>query len=158
SSSSPAIAVDGSGAVYIAFVSADSNLVSGDTNGAEDVFVKSLSTNATTLVSTDSSGIQGVLDSSSPSIVVDSSGTVYVAFVSNASNLVNDDANGVADVFVKDLRTNATMRVDTDSNGNQSISGAGNATALAVDGSGTVYAAFSSAANNLVSGDTNRAT
>jgi len=111
----PAIAVDGSGTVYVAFVSAASNLVSGGSNGNLDVYVKNLSTGVTTRVSTDSAGNEGNGQSEYPALAIDGSGTVLVAFDSFANNLVSGDTNGQTDVFVKNLSTGVTTRVSTDS-------------------------------------------
>ena len=87
---------------YVAFVSSATNLVEGDTNGYEDIFRKDLTTGQTLLVSTSSSGAQGDSGSGYPSI---SSDGRYVAFESNATNLVEGDTNGYGDVFRKDLTT-----------------------------------------------------
>src|SRR5882762_9285321 len=91
-------------------------MVTGDTNGKCDVFVKNLTTGVTTRVSTDSNGTEGNNQSYYSSISAD--GT-KVAFESYASNLVDGDTNGTWDVFVKDLTTGVTTRVSTDSNGVQ---------------------------------------
>jgi Tol biopolymer transport system component len=74
-----------------------------------------------------------------------------VAFVSEASNLVPGDTNGVADVFVRDLRSGRTTRVSVDSAGRQAA-GSSDLPALSYDGR---YVAFESWAPNLVPGDTN---
>jgi len=98
-SSSPAISADGSS---VAFTSAASNLVLGDSNGFEDVFVHDTVTGVTERVSVDSTGHQGNGDSLSPAISADGS---YVAFTSAASNLVSGDTNGFEDVFVSTANT-----------------------------------------------------
>ncbi|MFO0980635.1 MAG: kelch repeat-containing protein [Planctomycetota bacterium] len=85
---------------YVAFYSTANNLVSGDTNGFVDCFVKDRSTGDVTLVSVDSQGGQGNLYSYYPSI---SANGRFVAFLSTAGNLVPNDTNGVKDVFVRDL-------------------------------------------------------
>ena len=132
----------------VAFSSSASNLVPGDTNGARDIFVKNLITNAITRVSTDAAGAQGNYDSYGP--VFSPDGT-KVAFTSGASNLVPGDTNHWADIFVKNLTTNAITRVSTDAAGVQ-----GNEASYHADFSpdGTTVA-FASAASNLVAGDTN---
>jgi Tol biopolymer transport system component len=142
---SPAISADGSS---VAFTSAASNLVSGDTNGFEDVFVHARVTGVTERVSVDSTGHQGNGDSLSPAISADGS---YVAFTSAASNLVLGDSNGFEDVFVHARVTGVTERVSVDSTGHQG-NGDSLSPAISADGS---YVAFTSAASNLVSGDTN---
>ena len=74
-----------------------------------------------------------------------------VAFVSTASNLVPGDTNGVADVFVRDLRSGVTTRVSVDTAGRQA-EGASDLPSVSHDGR---YVAFESWAPNLVPGDTN---
>ncbi|MEN6644398.1 MAG: FlgD immunoglobulin-like domain containing protein, partial [Armatimonadia bacterium] len=92
----PSISADGR---FVAFVSDSTNLVSGDTNGDEDVFVRDRTTGQTTRVSVATGGAQGNNSSSGPSISADGR---YVAFMSSASNLVAGDTNGCRDVFVHD--------------------------------------------------------
>jgi Tol biopolymer transport system component len=144
-SSSPAISSDGR---YIAFRSAASDLVSGDTNGADDIFLRDRGAWTTTRISVDSAGAQANASSYSPSI---SSDGRYIAFRSSASNLVSGDTNGADDIFVHDRSTGATTRVSVDSAGAQA-NGPSSSPSISGDG-GEV--AFRSAASNLVSGDTN---
>src|SRR5689334_11790833 len=66
--------------------------------------------------SVDSSGAQGDGNSYAPSISADGR---YVAFISDADNLVAGDTNHAKDVFVHDRWTGATERVSVDSNGVQ---------------------------------------
>ena len=70
--------------------------------------------------SVDSSGNQGNQSSSSSSISWDGR---YVAFYSDASNLVPGDTNGCGDIFVHDRQTGATKRVSVDSSGGQGNGG-----------------------------------
>ncbi|MBE7473609.1 MAG: hypothetical protein DPW09_38625 [Anaerolineae bacterium] len=67
-------------------------------------------------VSVASDGSQGNQTSYWPSISADGR---YIAFFSNASNLVNGDTNNWSDVFVHDRQTNQTIRVSVASNGTQ---------------------------------------
>jgi hypothetical protein len=90
----PSISADGR---YVAFESEASNLVPGDTNGRGDIFVHDRVTGQTTRVSVASDGTQGNDDSEFPSISADGR---YVAFESEASNLVPGDTNDSWDVFV----------------------------------------------------------
>jgi LPXTG-site transpeptidase (sortase) family protein len=94
---SPAISADGR---YVAFISAASNLVAGDTNGQRDTFVYDTQTRTTTRVSVASNGVQANDESRSPAI---SANGLYAAFVSAASNLVEDDTNGVDDTFLHEI-------------------------------------------------------
>jgi Ca2+-binding RTX toxin-like protein len=140
-----AISADGR---YVVFESDASNLVSGDTNGTRDVFVKDLTTNTITRISTAADGTQGNSNSYNAAISADGR---YVVFESDASNLVSGDTNGTRDVFVKDLTTNTITRISTAADGTQ---GNSNSYGAAVSADGR-YVVFSSNASNLVSGDTN---
>ncbi len=133
---------------YVAFSSHASNLVSGDTNAAQDVFVRDRELGTTRRVSVSSTGAQGDSLSFDPAI---SSAGRYVAFSSDASNLVPGDTEGTVDVFVRDRDLGATRRVSVSSTGAQ-----GNRISFepAISSAGR-YVAFSSAASNLVPGDTN---
>ena len=90
---------------YALFESSASDLVPGDTNGLTDIFVRDLVAGTTTLVSVSTNGgsANGVCRSS----VMTPDGR-FVAFVSEASNLVPGDTNGIADVFVRDLQAKTT--------------------------------------------------
>src|SRR5215218_2218342 len=77
-----AISADGS---LVAFDSMASNLVEQDTNGVADIFVRAAGSNATTRVSTSTSGVQGNRDSYAPAMSADGR---YIAFISEASSLV----------------------------------------------------------------------
>jgi Tol biopolymer transport system component len=117
-SGAPAISADGR---YIAFRSAASNLVAGDTNHSYDVFVYDRESGETRRVSVSSDGVQGTRSSASPAI---SANGRYVAFASTAPNLVPDDTNpgawnGDSDVFVRDLISGQTRRVSVSSAGAQ---------------------------------------
>ncbi len=137
---------------FVAFLSAASNLVPGDTNDEFDIFVHDAKTGETARVSTAGDGAEGNggLGGYSPSI---SASGRLVAFDSRSSNLVPGDANGAADVFVKDRKTGTVTRVSVDSDGNQ-----GNSDSfrpfLSANGR---FVAFYSSATNLVPGDTNGA-
>jgi Tol biopolymer transport system component len=104
-SSKPAISADGR---WVAFVSVATNLVTGDSNDAADVFLHDRQTHTTTRVSVSSTGAQADGSSSWPSV---SGNGQRVAFVSVAANLVISDTNGLADVFVRDTQTHQTRRV-----------------------------------------------
>ena len=135
---------------YVVFDGEASNLVPGDTNDADDVFLRDVRLGTTVRVSVSSAGAQGDGDSYSPAI--DAIGR-YVAFYSEASNLVPGDTNGMEDVFVHDAWTGTTTRVSVDSSGAQ---GNGRSYYPALSGSGR-HVVFYSFASNLVPSDTNRA-
>lgn len=143
----PSISADG---LLVVFVSEAANLVPDDYNGQTDVFLRDRQSNTTIRISVASSGEEGNGVSLSPSISVDGR---YIAFFSEASNLVEGDTNGVADVFVHDRLTGQTSRVSINSlaeeANNRSLS-----PAISLDGR---FVAFVSYASNLVAGDTNGA-
>ena len=147
--SSDASAISGDGR-YVAFSSYASNLVSGDTNGMIDIFVHDRQTGQTMRVSVNSSGAQANDNSSDFHVAISWDGR-YVAFQSDASNLITGDTNGVGDVFVHDRQTGQTTRGSVASSGTEANASSGNPS-LSDDGR---YVAFSSSATNLVSGDTN---
>jgi Tol biopolymer transport system component len=133
---------------YVAFQSIANNLVPGDTNGKWDVFVKDTLTGDIRIVSADADGNPGDDNSTGASI---SANGRYVAYESAASNLVPDDSNGVSDIFVKDVLNGDILLVSSDSTGNL-VNGDSGAPAISADGR---YVAFSSEADNLVTGDDN---
>jgi Tol biopolymer transport system component len=134
----------------ITFVSSASNLVPDDTNGVADVFVKDLLSGTVTLVSAAADGSEANGSSLFGDPVFSPDGRT-VAFRSNASNLVAGDTNGVADIFIKDLRTGEVVRVSTSADGGQA-NGLSNHPVFSPDGRAI---AFESVASNLVEADTN---
>jgi Tol biopolymer transport system component len=144
-SHSPSISDDGR---YVAFVSESADLVPGDTNGRQDVFVRDLVRRTTTRVSIGPGGAQANGDSSAPSI---SGNGRRIAFVSQASNLVSSDSNNTEDVFVHDLDAGNTSRVSVSNKGRQSSQGSW-APSISANGR---RVAFESMAPNLVKRDTN---
>jgi hypothetical protein len=142
---SPRISADGR---FVAFQSYASNLVSGDSNNCSDVFVRDRQLGTTDRVSVSSSGDQGNRYSGIGSISADGR---FVVFSGQATNLVDDDTNHCADVFVRDRQLGTTERVSVSSSGEQ-----GNAdcyyTSVSADGR---FVEFCSYASNLVDGDTN---
>jgi Tol biopolymer transport system component len=145
-SSSPAISGDGG---YVAFSSAMS-LVPGDTNGYGDVFVFSRKSGTIRRVSVASDGTQGNGTSDHPAI---SGNGRFVAFRSQANNLVAGDTNGYTDIFVRDMQTGQTERISVASDGSQGNAPSQYGTpSLSADGR---FVAFDSYATNLVASDTN---
>jgi Tol biopolymer transport system component len=134
---------------YVVFSSFASNLVAGDTNGAEDVFVKDLDTGTLTCISQNSNGTIGNDQSTGPATI--SPDGRRVVFASSASNLINGDTNGLDDIFYKSLDTNEIVRVSTAVDGAQT-NGRSTQPFFSADGR---YILFNSAASNLVAGDTN---
>jgi Tol biopolymer transport system component len=141
----PAISGDGR---CVAFATAASNLLPGDTNNQTDVYV-ACDGEVTCRASVSSSGREANAISFLPSLNED--GTI-VAFKSNASNLVPDDRNGQPDVFVHDCTTGMTRRVSVNSLGQEQ-----NDIAIppSIDADGERIA-FGSFASNLLPGTTVR--
>src|SRR5262249_20876300 len=80
----------------VAFYSLASNLVAGDTNGMADIFVHDRNTGVTERVSVDSAGTEGNGNSFTARISADGH---FVAFYSEATNLIASDTNAAGDVF-----------------------------------------------------------
>lgn len=156
---SPDLSLDGR---YVAFGNLDcryafcegglgTGLVPGDDNHKADIVVRDLRARKTELVSVAWDGGMANEGSDSPSISADGR---YVAFESDASNLVAGDTNGTTDVFVRDREAKTTERVNVSSSGEQANGvsyGDGNAW-ISADGR---YVAFTSSADNLVPKDPN---
>jgi hypothetical protein len=134
---------------YVVWESGSANLVLGDTNNVEDIFVRDRVAGTTTRVSVaDSTGTQSNNPSRNPSI---SSDGRYVVFMSLASNLVSGDTNDRADIFVRDWQTGRTIRASTDAGGVQANAASDHPS---ISGDGRLLA-FDSSASNLVPADTN---
>lgn len=134
---------------YVVFYSYAGNLVTDDTNSTGDVFVRDRQTGETSRLSLSSSGAQGNGTSYAP---VTSADGRFVAFYSDASNLVPGDTNAKTDIFVRDRQTNETTRVSVASNGAQS-DGSCNGLVISRDGR---YVVFGCTATTLVPSDTNK--
>jgi Tol biopolymer transport system component len=143
---SSAPAVDGTGS-FVVFISSAPDLVAGDTNGKDDVFVYDRYWRTTTRVSVSTNGTQANNLSQSPVISQDGR---YIAFVSFATNLVPNDTNNQADVFLHDRFTHATMLVSAGVNGTQANHESRNPSI------GGNLVCFDSFASNLVANDTNQ--
>lgn len=144
-SGAPSISWDGR---YVAFASASTNLVGGDANGVTDIFLNDRTSGTTSRVSVATGGGEANGASTAPSISGDGR---YVAFTSDADNLVTDDANAYSDVFIHDTLTGVTERISTSTAGDNGNLPAG-APSMSWNGR---FVAFYSLANNLVAGDTN---
>lgn len=155
----------------IAFTSVATNLVNGDTNAQQDVFVRDTSTGgadsgktflisrtATDSVGNNTSGttVNGIAASLSVPIISSDGSTV--AFVSLANNLSSDDTNSLYDGFVIPVASGNATLISRRSSDPQTVSrtGSGDSTiatnSISVDGR---YIVFTSAAPEIVDGDTN---
>jgi Tol biopolymer transport system component len=144
----PSVSDDGS---RVAFWSQAYDLVAGDDHTVWDVFVWDAgATPRIARVSTSSAGVpqnlggNGVSSVTWPAISGDGR---YVAWVSDSTNLVPGDTNGVADVFVKDTALGGVQRASVTSAGAQlAASSGGQRPALSGDGS---WVAFNTSAADV---------
>lgn len=147
---------------FVGFSSFASNLVPDDhndwANAGADVFVRDMATGAIVRVSLSSSGAEGNDCSYLGSLSADGR---FVAFVSFASNLVLDDRNGCADVFVHDRDPDANGVFDEGNGVTTRVSVATGGTECDADcyaallSSDGAFVLFGSTADNLVANDTN---
>lgn len=149
----PVVSADGR---FVAFISDAFNLVPGDTNADDDVFVWDRQGSSLERVSlaSDEQEAQGrsqVHDGVEIEAAMSADGR-YVAFNSPATNLVEGDTNQAPDVFVRDRPAGATVRASVNDNGQQAAGGVSSGPSISADGR---YVAFRSGAANLVPGDTN---
>ena len=133
---------------FLAFASSATNIVPGDANQAPDIFVRDLFTGVNERVSVTSGGLESNDISHYPVISDDGR---YVAFMSQATNLVSGDTNGTWDVFVHDRQTGATVLISADPFG---VPGNGQSSSSAISSDGR-FVLFSSDSSNLVPNDTN---
>jgi len=144
-SQSPSISNDG---VLVAFMTTATNLVPGDTNNLADIYVFDRSSGVPSRISIGIGGSQSNGSSSAPNISTDGR---FVAFQSEASNLVANDTNYSYDCFVHDRTMGVTERVSVSSSGEQGNGWSGYPV-LSADGRFVVFRSF---AGNLVPGDAN---
>jgi Tol biopolymer transport system component len=149
----PVITPDGR---FVAFWSWASNFIVGDTNGFADVYVLDRATSLLRRASVSTGGAEADVDvasyfATSSDVPAISEDGRFVAFDSYATTLVAGDTNGKLDVFVHDMASGETMRVDVSTSGEQTNDHSG-AMSISADGR---YVSFGSYATNLVSGDAN---
>ncbi len=142
----PSISGDGQS---IAFRSEATNLVDNDDNGFSDSFVYDLQHRTITRVNVSSLGQQANSETRDP--VMSANGR-YVVFQSNADNLVADDDNHIADIFVHDRQTGTTRRVNISCSGKQA-NDVSYTPSLSEQGT---YIVYTSDATNLGVGDSNK--
>jgi Tol biopolymer transport system component len=133
---------------YVLYRSSASNLVAGDTLGFDDVFLYNRLTNVTERVSV-GDGEQQANGASAMGAI--SANGRFVAFSSQATNLVAPASNGNTQVFVRDRQLGTTRQVSFGAGGAQAN---GDALGVSISDDGR-YVAFASAGSNLVAGDTN---
>jgi hypothetical protein len=130
---------------YVVFCSQSTTLTgNSDTNNAEDVFVRDIQAQTTSLVSATPSNSAGNYRSASPAISYDGR---YIAFQSMATDLVSNDPNIFSDIFVRDRDTNQTTRVSYDTNGNELTNSVSSAPSISADGQYISYYAHNYSVN-----------
>ena len=141
----PAVSCDGR---FVAFLTTASSLVPGDTNGAGDVFVRDRLTGVTERVSLTSTG--GEANGGCEGLAISADGR-FVAFGSNATNLVPIPMNGVTHVYVRDRLAGTTELVSVANDGSQGLAPS-REPAISADGR---FVAFHGESTNLAPGDGN---
>ncbi|HTL17447.1 MAG TPA: hypothetical protein VL793_09430 [Patescibacteria group bacterium] len=133
---------------FVLFESGASDLVSGDTNNAADIFIRDVLKGTTTLISVNTNGNAGNGLSGDGCFTPDGR---YVAFVSQASDLVPGDTNRLRDVFVRDTVAGTTVLASVGAVATNSLSLQSSSEGPEISDDGH-YVAFFSSATNLVSG------
>lgn len=146
-STGPAISANGR---FVAFASSASNLVRGDTNKADDVFVRDLKTGRTSRASLTSKGRQATQGSGGPVLSADGRWLVFLSQADLTAPSLFDLTH--FDVFLLDRTTRTLVRVNIAPGGNGADGPTTSYPAISGDGR---HVAFSSRASNLVPGDTN---
>jgi Tol biopolymer transport system component len=134
---------------YVAFT-AFSPLVPEDTNETYDVYRRDLQTGELKLVSKTQGS--GIANRASNQAVISGNGQ-FIVYISRATNIVPGDTNENNDVFVYNVQTGATQRVNVTSRGNQAV-GETYYPDISFDGR---YVTYGSLASNLVPVDSNDA-
>ena len=142
----PTISPDGR---FIVFTSRATNLVSGDSNTQEDIFIRDRTAGTTVRVNLSSTGAQATSGSSyNGSISADAR---FVAFRSLATNLIPNDTNSRSDIFLRDRTAGTTTRVSETFGGGHTLY---DSYLTGISGDGRVVV-FDSDADKIVVGDTN---
>ena len=138
----------------IAFERLDGDLVANDRNHAYDLFLRDVQAGVTELVSARHPALPSAAGNgpSAGSVSVSGDGR-YVAFGSDADDVVLGDTNGFRDIFVRDRFNGAIVQVSVGTNGT-AADGLSLEPSISANGR---YVAFTSSADNLVAGDANKA-
>jgi len=120
----------------IVFTSLSDDLIPNDSNSNRDVFVYDTQSGTNALVSVGMDGNSAAGLSSSP--VMSANGR-FVLFTSTATNLVANNTNGAADIYLRDLEAGTTALVNVDSNGVKLGTNGASAPAISQDGRYVVF-------------------
>lgn len=93
---------------WVVFQSSVPNLIENDTNGFADIFLRDRTSRTTERISRGIMSTEANGNSTKPEI---SETGEYIVFASTASNLVDDDNNSAADVFLYTVATQSTVRI-----------------------------------------------
>ncbi|KKL45065.1 hypothetical protein LCGC14_2359410, partial [marine sediment metagenome] len=139
---------------YVAFESLSETLVT-DTNNAMDIFKKDVKKGTMTRVSTNTAGTQ--VNGASMNPAISGSSGRFVAFQSDATNLISVDANSKTDIFRKDTSSaGTTILISANTTG---VSANGNSANPSITGGGSITAYESDATDLIAAGtDTNNKT
>lgn len=156
----PGIAISADGR-FVTFISFATNLVSGDsTAGFPDVFLRDRDVSgdgtfdttgdvATIRISLDTGGVnEANAMCTQPDISGDGS---YVAYASDATNLIASDGNTVRDIFLCDVANGITTRVSEGTGGTEA-NGLSTTPSISRDGR---FVVFKSSATNFLANDVN---
>lgn len=135
---------------WIVFSSVATDLVADDDNGLGDVFRYEVATGQIVRVSLNALGHEANGASNNPTISEDGR---YAAFESFATNFAAGDADGITDVFVKDMVGGGVERISRNLSG---VEGNGHSSDAQISADGAVVV-FHSFASDLVASDTNNA-
>lgn len=150
STTAPTLSTDGR---LVAFEAGDGKLIANDGNRSLDVFVRDLVAGTNELISARAAALPSAAPNGPsllPSFASSADGR-FIAFASEADDLVANDTNSVRDVFVRDLADDTVVLVSAEPGG---LPADGFSSEPAISGNGR-YVAFTSGATNLISGDTN---
>ncbi|MEP6955459.1 MAG: hypothetical protein ABI883_01435 [Chthoniobacterales bacterium] len=139
----PRITSDGR---FVVFRSLAGNLVTGDGNNRNDVFLRDRQTSTTKRISMSNNG--GAINGDAVTPAISNDGR-FVIYESNATNIV-PDTNGVHDIFLRDRQLNKNALVSLANDGSQ-----GDLSSFVPSISGTGrYVAWETGSGNLVPNDT----
>jgi len=149
--STPLLSDDGN---LVVFESAGNSLVGNDRNREFDVFVRDATAGTTSLLSARHPAMGSLSPNGFSSVSTQpiSANGRFITFRSDADNLVAEDTNQLADIFVRDLVTGSNVLVSVSTSG---AGGSGLSLESAISGNGR-YVAFTSIATNFFAGDTNK--
>lgn len=143
-----------SNGALVVFETAAASLVADDSNYTTDIFARDWTLAANELISSRAATLPGRTPNGPVSFDYNSGSQdgQRVVFASEARNLVPFDTNGLRDIFARDLFGNSNLLVSVNTNGSVA-NGTSWEPTISPDGR---YVAFTSKANDLVPGDTNK--